>query len=273
MRWQCPVCQQLLTLSDREAVCSNNHHFDRAKQGYYNLLLANQKRSKDPGDSRDMISARRDFLNAGHYQPLADTLVQMASRCADDRSSFKALDVGCGEGYYTASLARTLTLVSPFAEVAGMDISREALKIAARQYPDQTFVVASGFQLPVNDAELDMVVRVFAPGDVDEVLRVLKPDGFLLIAYPGPKHLYELKQQLYDQVNEHKEPEVPAGFRVVDQQQVSFNVQLSSRDQVQQLLTMTPLFWRGKREVKAELEQAEQLSVGADFLVRCYARA
>lgn len=270
MRWRCPVCEGPIVLGEGDAACANNHRFDRAKQGYFNLLLANQKRSKQPGDSREMITARREFLQAGHYQPLAECLTRIASRCADDRSSFKLLDVGCGEGYYSASVARALTLVSPFAEVAGVDISRDALKLASRQYPEQRFVVASGFNLPLQDNELDMVMRVFAPGDAEEMQRVLKPEGYLLIAYPGPRHLYELKQTLYDSVKLHDEPETPPGFSLVDEEVLSFTVSLTSREQVQALLQMTPLFWRGKREVKASLEQLEQFDVTADFIVRCY---
>lgn len=270
MRWRCPVCEEVVTLAEREAVCPNNHRFDRAKQGYYNLLLANQKRSKQPGDSREMIAARHAFLQAGHYQPLAECLTRIATRCADDRSSFKLLDVGCGEGYYSASVARALILVSPFAEVAGIDISRDALKLASRQYQEQRFVVASGFNLPMQSNELDMVMRVFAPGDPEEMLRVLKPEGYLLIAYPGPRHLYELKQALYDDVKLHDIPDIPPGFSLVDEEQLNFTVSLDSREQVQSLLQMTPLYWRGKREVKASLEQLDQFSVTADFIVRCY---
>ncbi len=270
MRWICPVCREPLHLNVQAATCTNNHSFDRAKQGYYNLLLANQKRSQNPGDGREMMAARHDFLQAGYYQPLAEALVALVSRCADDRSSFKVLDVGCGEGYYGGRVAQAVKLVSPFAEIAGLDISRDALKVASRTYPEQSFVVASGFQLPLADNELDVVMRVFAPGDTDEALRVLKPEGFLIVAYPGPQHLYELRQQLYDEVKDYQLPDVPDGFYMQDEQHVSFEMCLNGQAQIQQLLAMTPFYWRGKREAKAALAECDNLTISADFLICCY---
>ena len=45
--------------------CGNGHSFDRAKQGYCNFLLANQKNSREPGDSVEMVDARRAFFKSG----------------------------------------------------------------------------------------------------------------------------------------------------------------------------------------------------------------
>lgn len=35
------------------------------------MLPVQNKRSRDPGDSKEMVAARRRFLNAGFYQPIA----------------------------------------------------------------------------------------------------------------------------------------------------------------------------------------------------------
>lgn len=273
MRWICPVCANPLSLDDAGAGCASGHRFDRAREGYINLLLANQKRSRDPGDSREMLQARQRFLQAGYYDGLAAALEREAARCADDCSSFTLLDTGCGEGYYTRRLARTLRLVSPFAQVAGTDISRDALRLAAKAAPDLQWMVASSYQLPVPTASLDMLLRVFAPGLASECRRALKADGHLLVASPGPDHLWELKAKLYSDVREHTVPDVPEGFAAVTLTRETFSLRLDTNAAVRALLAMTPLAWRGNREARAELETATQLDVTADFYIGCYRKA
>ena len=63
----------------RQAVslrCPEGHCFDLAAQGYVNLLPVQNKRSRDPGDSKEMVAARRRFLEVGHYQPIADAVAR-----------------------------------------------------------------------------------------------------------------------------------------------------------------------------------------------------
>jgi 23S rRNA (guanine745-N1)-methyltransferase len=62
------------------------------------------KRSRDPGDSAEMMQARRAFLDAGHYQPLRETVAQRLNDILP-ASATAMLDIGCGEGYYTARFA------------------------------------------------------------------------------------------------------------------------------------------------------------------------
>ena len=97
--YRCPLCQQVLSFSDKNFRCSNNHNFDQAKEGYVNLLPVQHKHSKDPGDNKAMVNARRAFLDKGFYQPLIEQLLALYQQYADSNSAI--LDAGCGEGYYT----------------------------------------------------------------------------------------------------------------------------------------------------------------------------
>lgn len=90
--------------SDKSYRCPQGHQFDMAKEGYVNLLPVQHKRSRDPGDSAEMMQARRAFLDAGHYLPLRETVAQMLDDMLPDSAS-AMLDIGCGEGYYTARFA------------------------------------------------------------------------------------------------------------------------------------------------------------------------
>jgi len=150
----------------------------------------------------------------------------------------------------------------------GVDISKEAAKLAARQYPNLNFSVASSFQLPVTDSSVDVVLRVFAPGDTTEVLRVLKAGGQFWRVIPGPHHLIELKQALYDDAKLHELPDVPEGFELLANECISYAMDFTSNEAVQALLQMTPFFWRGKREQREKLMLCDNLSMTADFVLQ-----
>ncbi len=273
MIWSCPVCKAPLTVplnaEAKNLVCANGHSFDRAKQGYFNLLLANKKNSQNPGDDASMLNHRREFLEAGHYQPLVDALQKtIAGLVGPDTENVNILDVGCGEGFYLASLQQGLAL--PSLHCAGIDIAKAAAKLAARKYPSVDWAVASSFQLPVLDESVDVLLRVFAPGDVQEIVRVLKPQGHFVRVVPGPEHLFEFKEVLYRRAVRHELPATPEGFLPVDSIEVKYPISLESNQALRPLLNMTPFLWRGKREGREMLLQAERLDVTANFVIQVY---
>ena len=123
MNLLCPLCGRALTARDRRYVCAENHSFDIARQGYVNLLTVQQKHSRHPGDTQQQVLCRREFLEAGFYAPIAQTLIDTARQL---EVSGPVLDVGCGEGYYSTRLARALGL-----PLTGLDISKDAVRCAA----------------------------------------------------------------------------------------------------------------------------------------------
>ena len=123
MNLLCPICGEQLNLSGKQYRCPRNHSFDIARQGYVNLLVVQQKHSKNPGDTREQVLSRREFLEAGFYAPIAGKLIETAKELG---ITGQVLDVGCGEGYYSAGLAKALD-----AQLVGLDISKEAVRYAA----------------------------------------------------------------------------------------------------------------------------------------------
>ncbi len=118
MSFSCPLCHQPLTQANNSFVCPGRHQFDVAKEGYVNLLPVQHKRSRDPGDSAEMMQARRAFLDAGHYQPLRDAIVNVLKEKSNSEDA-AILDIGCGEGYYTHAFADALTnLITSFHSVS-----------------------------------------------------------------------------------------------------------------------------------------------------------
>lgn len=271
--WACPVCQAPLKLLGQQAkeispengwCCKNNHRFDIAKEGYTNLLLAHQKSSSNPGDTKAMITSRRAFLSAGHYQPLAEKLTHLLSQHLDDNAS--VLDSGCGEGYYLQQLHQQRSDLHLF----GIDISRDAVKLASRQLREGGFAVASSFNLPVLTSSVDALFRVFSPGDPLEVTRVLNPSGILLVVSPGPRHLFALKELIYTKAQEHDLPDRQENFLLLDEQQISYQLEIGDKESVKQLLAMTPFYWKGDRAAKAKLDDLDMLSTEVEFVMRVY---
>ena len=213
----CPLCGGALTRQEHRAVCPQGHSFDVARQGYVHLLPVNKMHSKLPGDSREMVEGRRRFLEAGYYAPFRQELCRLAAACASQLGSpagegLLLCDAGCGEGYYTAGLREVL----PQARVCGFDISKLAVKAAAGKYKSVEFGVASSFAIPLGEASVHLLTDVFSPLAAEEFARVVKPGGFFLYAVPGERHLYGLKELLYENPyeNPHRETEYP-GFRFV----------------------------------------------------------
>ena len=168
--WTCPHCRNPLAPNgERSLACSSGHSFDFAREGYINLLPVNRKRSKDPGDSREMIEARGRVHQAGLYQPLAEAMMERIA--ARDQVPGTALDLGCGEGYYSQALLNAF----PGVKLFGVDIARSAVRLAARRYKAGHFAVASAFAVPLADASLDLVQSVFAPVKESELQRLLRP--------------------------------------------------------------------------------------------------
>ncbi len=265
MAWACPVCKEALLKEERTWRCEQGHCFDCAKEGYVNLLLANQKRSSDPGDTKEMMVSRRAFLDGGFYQPLSDALNTVLA----DLKPGRLLDCGCGEGYY---LRRFMEAAKHECDVFALDISKDAVRMASKANANANAecAVASSFQLPVLDDALDVLLRVFAPGDLDEVARVLAPDGAFVLVVPGPLHLFSLKEALYKNPQAHELPDVPEGWVCEREEGVSFDLELQGAESVQKLLAMTPFVWKGDREAKVALAKAEHFSSQADFRIRVY---
>lgn len=240
----CPICQAPLSTVDNGLACPANHRFDRARQGYYNLLPVQHKNSRDPGDNQAMVEARRRFLDGGHYAPLARRLAELAA----ERGPRSWLDIGCGEGYYTAQLAGLL----PEADGYALDISREAVKRACKRAPQLTWMVASMARVPLADASCQLLASVFSPIDWKEATRLLTPGGGVLRLGPARDHLLELRERLYDEVREYVEDkhlaDLPEELKLAHTEQLSFRLPLETREAREHLLAMTPHGWRVNAE-------------------------
>ena len=266
----CPLCAAPLEQRTQTYTCPRGHSFDRAREGYVHLLPANRKHAREPGDDKAMTAARSRFLEGGWYAPLREALCRLALTKAP--ASPVLLDAGCGEGYYTQGVAETLRASGGALRAAGVDLSRPSLRRAARRAPEVEFAAASVYHLPVADASVDLLLDCFSPLALEEFRRVLRPGGVFLYVVPGARHLWELKEVLYDRPYLNREEEVPyPGFRYVEVVPVEGRMDLD-RAALGDLFAMTPYRWKTPRAGAARLEALEGLGVTAAFRVHVFRR-
>jgi 23S rRNA (guanine745-N1)-methyltransferase len=251
--------------------CANDHSFDIARQGYANLLGAQDKRSKDPGDSKAMIAARHGFLEAGYYQPLADRLGELLLPALNYGALI--VDAGCGEGYYLQQLRqRILNAAGPEPQMVGFDISKWALQSAARRF-SATWLVASNRNIPLADSSADVVLDMFGFPDFADFARVLKPDGLLLRVQAGSDHLRELREIIYPEVrNRATSPSRPASFSSVSSESMSYPLSCLKQSAIAELLLMTPHFFRASAQGRARVAELSELTLSVDFCIELLRR-
>lgn len=263
----CPLCQSPFTQINNTQVCENNHHFDIAKEGYLNLLPVQSKSSKNPGDNQEMMIARRAFLNTSGYLPLAEKVAQISQQYLSECTATTILDLGCGEGYYTDIIKKAL----PDSHVCGIDISKVAIRYAAKRYKEIDFCVASAYQVPLADESLDLMIRIYAPSKAQELLRLIKQKCYLITVTPAPRHLYQLREVIYEHVNEHKEEnEAVVGFSKIEQINLSYELKITQSQQLKDLINMTPFAWKFTPEKYNELLNQPDWTVECDFNIEIF---
>lgn len=264
--YSCPICGTPLILNNasgsKSIVCENNHMFDFAKEGYVNLLPVQLKKSLQPGDDKNMVMARRAFLELGHYDFLRQELVSTIKKYPHA----KIADLGCGEGYYTDYVQNELAE----SETYGADISKSAVKYAAKRNKQVHYSVATNAHVPLHSGYLDVIINIFAPIVGEECKRVLTEHGKLITVNPGAKHLYELKAHIYDNVDEHQVPATPEGFELIDANTIEQTVELASQQDVLNLLDMTPFGWKIRPEKKQNLLDNLPIQITLSFTLSEY---
>jgi 23S rRNA (guanine745-N1)-methyltransferase len=262
---RCPLCHHLLLQNTQGLACDNRHQFDRAKEGYFNLLPVQHKHSREPGDAKEQLQARREFLQAGFFEPLREHLQKLLPSTAET-----VLDIGCGEGYFTSGFSE----VVPNATVYGIDIAKAGVRLASKAAKGSDkliYCVASSAELPVADESIDLVTRIYAPSKDGELWRVIKPAGKLVIVAPGENHLFGLRSRIYKEVRPHPLPAIPVGFGVVSQQRLTTELTVTEPALRSALLGMTPFAWRMTSESRESI-LATELNDNLDFVISVYSK-
>ncbi len=261
---KCPVCGDRLCRSEEgnSLLCQNRHSFDIARQGYINLT--NGKAAPDSGDPKEMVAARKVFLDSGAYLPFASSVADIIKDELGSLSFLTVADAGCGEGYYTVHIAKE------GATVYGFDLSKSAVRSASvrasaeKVSESSLFSVASVYSLPLLDGSCDALISLFAPAVHEEYMRVLRDGGIYIVGAAGERHLYELKEELYDKVRLNSErKDLPEGISCKEKH-IEYKMHLKKQE-IEALYLMTPYSRRTSKEAADRLLKRESLDITAAF--------
>lgn len=263
----CPNCKSILHPVEKTLRCENGHSFDFSKEGYINLLLANQKKTNKPGDNKIMTNARDAFLSKGHYNFLIDYIestinsFDLFSTTKDE--SIHLLDVGCGTGFYTRSLFKQKKI-----NKIGIDISKIGVAKASVKDKDSTYIVSSAFNLTIKDKSIDLLLNIFSPIHLEELKRVLKSGGYFVKVIPIGNHMKEVAELVYEKFIPHQssikeEIGSDAMFQIIKVENLKRIISLSEQDLLN-FISMTPYLYKFKQE---QLDLLKELSVTISFEV------
>jgi 23S rRNA (guanine745-N1)-methyltransferase len=274
----CPVCGEALAERSSALECPSRHCFDVAREGYVNLLPAQHRSRGIDGDVPSMLQARRRFLDAGHYAPLLGRLTSdveelLGARSASDSANAHpacVLEVGCGEGYYVGNIAKAIgTAAGEQTRFLGTDLSKSAVKLAARKFPTCTFFVADVHRrVYVQDSTVGVLLDIFAPRNPAEFARIIEPGGWAVIVIPSPSHLSSARAELgLLGIEEDKEERIlerfGEAFQLADRAELTFDVELSA-ESASDLVSMGPSHWH-RTDGGGAL--AEPLSTAASLVI------
>jgi 23S rRNA (guanine745-N1)-methyltransferase len=217
----CPVrnCHLALAREERRLICAHGHSFDVARSGYINLLQPQDRRSNQAGDTVAALNGRRRCHESGATGPLLEAIAEVVKATPDD----VVLDAGCGDGFYLGSLAHRTGCGAH-----GVDISVPSIDAAARRYPECEWIVANADRfVPYADSSFSIVLSITARMNPGEFRRILREDGRLLVALPGPEDLIELRGAGRDRVERTVETFAPE-FTLIEQRRVSTTAELDA---------------------------------------------
>ena len=251
---RCPICHKPLYYNQISYSCGK-HHFDTAKEGYVNLCIPPIK-----GDDTHLVQAREDFFLHNPYEPLMKAILPWIS------PNDTVLDMGCGIGSYLQYIKADL----PSITTIGFDGSKLAIKKASKSDKTSQYVIGNINACPIMDHQMDVALSIFAPYQVNEVNRVLKPKGRFVCVEPGENHLLELKSVLYPtlRLNKVSEPlQIP--FNLIHEENVEFSI-TCDHFLLMSLFHMTPYAYTTSKEAHQKLSSIEHLNVLASFVLRVY---
>ena len=181
------------------------------------------------------------------------------------REDYRIATLNCGEGWYDRCIAQQFAAAEKPLQLAGFDIAKPAVRLAAKALPAAQYAVASSFSQPVRTGWADVLLNCFSPFAQEEFSRVLRPGGRMIYVVPGAEHLYQMKAVLYEKPykNPVQQVEYP-GFRAIDEREVQGTITVPAA-QLEALFAMTPYYWKTPRDGAARLAALPQLTTTIAF--------
>lgn len=251
----CPICQESMTIQEQgRMVCSANHSFDIAKQGYINMLThgAASKYSKE------LFESRKTVIDSGIYDEIEDKIIEQIAPAQT------VLDTGCGEGSHLARIMAEKKGIG-----VGIDIAKEGILAASRHYPEQIWCVGDLVKSPFAKSSFDAILNVLSPANYEEFKRLLTPGGCVVKVVPQSRYLHELRAQLYADSDKesYSNDQIVARFKEsfmeVSVKRITYTTPFAT-ELIPALLEMTPMGWHKKEGAAIRLNE---ITIDVDILV------
>lgn len=187
---KCPICSSPFEPGNngKSLVCGRGHNFDLARQGYVNFCGGSMGKLYE---KKELFRARRNVYEAGFFNGVEEA----AGACLRELfpgGGAVVVEAGCGEGSFLSSMERS----NPENHYIGLDISKNAVKMAAQGSAGISWLVADVCKMPIRDGCVDCMIDMLTPANYTEFNRVLKPGACIIKIIPGASYLRELRQRL-----------------------------------------------------------------------------
>ncbi len=270
----CPICHSnMKVLEFKSLMCSNRHTFDFAKQGYINFTSHSVKTKY----GKELFEARRKLITEGSfYKPLSHAIAKIINEhVGQTQETISILDSGCGEGSHLSNICEIVS-TDYFKSVVGVgiDISKEGIIVAAKNYSDKIWAVADLSNTPLKNKQFDVILNILSPSNYAEFNRLLKSDGLVIKIVPQSGYLKELREYLFHKPEKQNYSNAVTverfneSFQFVDSLRLRYTMNLN-KSFIQWLVQMTPLTWTATKErVKSFLNKdSAQVTVDLEILI------
>ncbi|WP_153915302.1 methyltransferase domain-containing protein [Shewanella sp. TC10] len=261
----CPTCASKLHFheSSQGYYCDNKHHIDKNSQGYWSFVTS--PKFKGASESRQQLRSKRFLMASGIFDPLVEALSAAFNDVVKDKTQANHLNYQCADGFYLRSLEQNSnnTCMTHW----GVSEADNALFAASKNNTPANLLLSPFKKLPFADQSIDVVTLFDAQLKGKECLRVLKKDGVLLMLVPAPRHLWQLKQKVYDNLTE-KPPQLnlPNDVELIASTSIKFIADVTG-EQAITLLEMNHLSWRINDELKHEIRQKPVTGLEFDYFL------
>ncbi len=246
--FRCPICTAGMGIYDfKDILCEKGHSFNIAKKGYVNFLLKPVKTEYD----KEMFYSRNKIITKGFFDPILEYISDWIAGKSDRAhpKTMNIFDAGCGEGSHLGQIIHRLRSkgVSDLQGV-GIDISKEGIWIASKDYFDIIWCVADLANIPFRSKQFDIILNILSPANYREFARTLKDDGFLVKVIPGSNYLKELREVFYDGMDKQTYSNDKVielyrkNFKILDLQEIQYR-RMIDKENIMHLIKMTPLSW------------------------------
>ena len=272
--FKCPVCEDRMSIDDfKSIICLNNHCFDISRRGYVNFLLKPSKHKYD----KKLFESRNIICKMGFFEPIIKSIVSIIEESISNSHSsnkyIRILDAGCGEGYHLSQIMKILQKnQGVHYQGVGIDISKDGIQIASKNYKDIIWCVADLAKLPFMNKKFDIVLNILSPSNYSEFSRVVRNEGILIKVVPDSEYLKELRNILYQGTdkelysNEKVIEHFSRYFEIREIKSVLYKVSIS-KEELNHLIKMTPLSWGAAEEMIEKASDSKIENITADFTI------